>query len=86
MIVQRGFPKPPSYLKPQLVHATDAELERSISHGYGVMYPFAGRVDEQDRWAIIAYIRALQLSQNVPIDHLPPQDLHALGAGDVKSP
>jgi cytochrome c553 len=81
MIVQRGFPKPPSYLSPQLLHASDAELERSISDGYGVMYPFAGRVNEQDRWAIVAYIRALQLSQNAPVDQLSPQDRHALGAG-----
>ena len=86
MIVQRGFPRPLSYLDPRLLHASDAELERSISDGYGVMYPFAGRVNEPDRWAIVAYIRALQLSQNAPIDHLSPQDLRALGAGGAKSP
>ena len=86
MIVQRGFPKPPSYLDPQLLHASDAELERSITDGYGVMYPFAGRVNEHDRWAIVAYIRALQLSQNTPADQLSPQDLHALGAGGANSP
>jgi mono/diheme cytochrome c family protein len=44
------------------------------------MYPFADRVDDRDRWAIVAYIRALQLSQRAPMYRLQPQDLHALGA------
>lgn len=86
MIVQRGFPKPLSYLDARLLHASDADLERSIRDGYGAMYPFADRVGEHDRWAIVAYIRALQLSQRVPADRLAPQDRHALGAGGATSP
>jgi mono/diheme cytochrome c family protein len=42
-----------------------------ITHGYGVMYPYADRVAPQDRWAIVAYIRALQLSQHAPLAQLP---------------
>ena len=86
MIVQRGFPQPLSYLDARLLQASDADIERSIRDGYGLMYPFAGRVDAQDRWAIVAYIRALQLSQRVPAERMAPQDLHALGAGGARSP
>ena len=42
-----------------------------ITNGYGAMYPYAYRVPPDDRWAIIAYIRALQLSQNAKADDLP---------------
>lgn len=79
MVVQRGFPQPLSYLDPKLMHAADADLERSIRGGYGKMYPFGDRVDAHDRWAIVAYIRALQLSQRAPAERLDPQDLKALG-------
>jgi mono/diheme cytochrome c family protein len=84
MIVQRGFPRPLSYLDAKLMHAADADLERSIRDGYGVMYPFGDRVDAHDRWAIVAYIRALQFSQRVPVERLAPQDLKALQ--ETKSP
>ncbi|GAB2560769.1 cytochrome c [Dyella jejuensis] len=80
MVVQRGFPAPLSYLDARLVQASDADLERSIRDGYGVMYPFADRVDAHDRWAIVAYIRALQLSQRAPAEQLQAQDRQALDA------
>jgi len=81
VIVQRGFPRPLSYLDDRLLHASDAELAHAIGDGYGVMYPFSDRVDAHDRWAIVAYIRALQLSQRAPVERLAPQDLKALGEG-----
>jgi mono/diheme cytochrome c family protein len=81
MIVQRGFPRPLSYLDDRLMHASDAELAHAIADGYGVMYPFGDRIDAHDRWAIVAYIRALQLSQRAPVERLAPQDLKALGEG-----
>jgi mono/diheme cytochrome c family protein len=84
MIVQRGFPRPLSYLDAKLMHASDADLERSIRGGYGAMYPFGNRIDVHDRWAIVAYIRALQLSQHAPVERLAPQDLKALEG--AKSP
>ena len=49
-----------------------------ITNGYGAMYSFAGRVSPRDRWAIAAYIRALQLSQHVPDSALSPQQKQAL--------
>jgi mono/diheme cytochrome c family protein len=64
IVVQRGFPEPPSYHVPRLVTASAQHFFDVITQGYGVMYPYGSRVPPADRWAIIAYIRALQLSQN----------------------
>jgi len=75
MIVRRGFPAPPSYHTDRLRNAPDSHFYQVISNGYGVMYPYADRVDPRDRWAIVAYIRALQLSQHAPRSQLTPQDL-----------
>jgi mono/diheme cytochrome c family protein len=60
MIVQRGFPKPPNFHDARLVSAPDAYFVDVITHGHGVMYSYADRVPPADRWAIAAYIRALQ--------------------------
>jgi len=68
MIVQRGFSPPPSYHIDRLRSAPTQHFYDVITHGYGVMYSFAGRVAPEDRWAIAAYIRALQLSQHPPVD------------------
>jgi mono/diheme cytochrome c family protein len=60
MVVQRGFPRPPSFHDPQLIAAPDQHFVNVITNGYGVMYSYADRVPPADRWAITAYIRALQ--------------------------
>jgi mono/diheme cytochrome c family protein len=60
MVVQRGFPRPPSFHEARLVNAPDALFVDVITNGYGVMYSYADRVPPADRWAIAAYIRALQ--------------------------
>lgn len=60
MVVQRGFPRPPSFHDPRLVAAPDAHFVDVITNGHGVMYSYADRVPVPDRWAITAYIRALQ--------------------------
>ena len=64
MVARRGFPHPPSYHIDRLRNAPDRHFYDVITHGYGVMYSYAGRVSPEDRWAIVAYIRALQLSQH----------------------
>jgi mono/diheme cytochrome c family protein len=64
MIVQRGFSKPPSYHIPRLRNVADGYIFDVITNGYGSMYSYAGRVPPRDRWAIVAYIRTLQRSQN----------------------
>lgn len=60
MVVQRGFPKPPSFHDARLASAPDAYFVDVITHGHGAMYSYADRVPPADRWAIAAYIRALQ--------------------------
>jgi mono/diheme cytochrome c family protein len=62
MIVQRGFPKPPSYYTPRLRNAPIGHFYNVISNGYGAMYSYGDRIRPADRWAIAAYIRALQAS------------------------
>jgi mono/diheme cytochrome c family protein len=66
MIARRGFPSPPSYHSDRLRNAADSHFYQVITNGYGVMYSYADRIAPQDRWAIVAYIRALQLSQHAP--------------------
>lgn len=72
MVVQRGFPQPPSYLLDRLRRAPVQHFYDVITNGYGAMYSFADRVQPSDRWAIAAYIRALQLSQAATQDDVPP--------------
>jgi mono/diheme cytochrome c family protein len=74
MVVQRGFLPPPSYHIERLRSASDQHFYDVITQGYGAMYSYADRVTPDDRWAIIAYIRALQLSQNTKISELPADD------------
>jgi mono/diheme cytochrome c family protein len=78
MVVQRGFPHPPSYHEQRLVEAPTQHFYDVITHGYGAMYSYAARVAPEDRWAIAAYIRALQLSQHASPDDLSPAQRQAL--------
>ena len=64
MVARRGFPHPPSYHSDRLRAAPDRHFFDVITQGYGVMASYADRVSPRDRWAIVAYIRALQLSQH----------------------
>ena len=71
MIVQRGFPPPNSYHIDRLRQSPPGYFFNVITHGYGVMYPYASRVEPADRWAIVAYIRALQLSRDAHLEDVP---------------
>lgn len=71
MIVQRGFPHPPSYHIERLRRAPIGHFYRVITKGYGVMYPYASRVPPEDRWKIAAYIRVLQLSRDAALEQAP---------------
>jgi len=83
IVVRRGFPKPMSLHTAQLREASDVRLFDAITYGYGVMYPFEDRITAADRWAIVAYIRALQLSQNARFDELSSAERNAL-SGQIK--
>ncbi|HNR31243.1 MAG TPA: cytochrome c, partial [Candidatus Hydrogenedentes bacterium] len=71
VVVRRGFPQPPSYHIPRLLEVEEGHFFDVITRGFGRMYSYASRVAPEDRWAIAAYIRALQLSQNVNLESLP---------------
>jgi len=71
MIVKRGFPAPPSFHIDRLRSAPTQHFYDVITEGWGVMYSYADRVEPSDRWAIAAYIRALQESRNANIAELP---------------
>lgn len=66
VVPSRGYPRPPSYDEARLRAAPTAHFYDVITHGYGVMYAYADRVAPADRWAIAAYIRALQASRPPP--------------------
>lgn len=70
MVVQRGFPAPPSYHSERLRQAPLKHFYDVIADGYGVMYSYGARVPPAERWAIAAYIRALQLSQHAQLSDL----------------
>lgn len=59
-VVRRGFPPPPNFHEARLVAAPPAYIVDVITHGHGVMYSYADRVEPADRWAIAAYVKALQ--------------------------
>jgi mono/diheme cytochrome c family protein len=64
MIVRRGFPKPPSYNDDRLRNAPVGHFFDVATNGWGKMLGYGSQVSVSDRWAIVAYIRALQISQN----------------------
>ena len=70
-VAQRGFPHPPSYHIDRLRKAPDRHFYDVMTNGYGIMYSYADRVAPRERWAIVAYIRALQLSQHADAAGLP---------------
>jgi mono/diheme cytochrome c family protein len=78
LVVQRGFPPPPSYHLERLVKAPAGHFFDVITNGYGAMYSYASRVTPEDRWAIVAYIRALQLSRHATLEDAPPQERERL--------
>ncbi|MFN8473169.1 MAG: cytochrome c [Anaerolineae bacterium] len=81
MIVQRGYAKPPSLHQDRLRQVAPGYFVNVIANGFGQMPDYASQVSPDDRWAIAAYIRALQLSQNFKASDLTPEQKTALGLG-----
>jgi mono/diheme cytochrome c family protein len=80
-VVQRGFQRPPSYHIERLRQAPAGHFFNVITNGKGRMYSFNDRIQPNDRWAIVSYIRALQLSRHVNVSDLPPAVVAELNAG-----
>ena len=74
MIVQRGLKQPPSYHEDRLRETPVGHFFDVMTNGFGAMYSYASRIPVDDRWAIAAYVRALQFSQNADFDGLPDED------------
>lgn len=67
----RGFPAPPSFHEERLRQAGDDHFYSAIRDGAGRMWPYADRLPERDRWAVVAYVRALQMSRRAQVGDLP---------------
>lgn len=81
MITQRGFVlrrEPATYHSDRLRGMPVGYFYDVITNGYGIMYSQASRIKPDDRWAIVSYVRALQLSQNIPAAQLTPEDIQRM--------
>ena len=79
MIVRRGYRRPPTYHSDRLRQQPNGYFFDVITRGFGAMPDYAAQVQPEDRWAIVAYIRALQLSQQASINDVPAADRSQLG-------
>lgn len=80
MIVQRGMKRPPSFHIERLRQAPAGYFFDVVTNGFGAMYDHADRIRAEDRWRIVAYVRALQLSQNATLDDAPSAERARLEA------
>lgn len=78
IIVERGFPAPETFHQERLRKAPPGYFFHVMTKGYGVMPSYGDRIPPADRWAIIAYIRALQLSQHASLGDVPENGKGAL--------
>ena len=79
MAVQRGFrSKPPNFHAEELRSAPTGRFFDAITNGFGAMPSYANQLAAPDRWAVIAYVRALQLSQSASTEDVPPDILQGL--------
>jgi mono/diheme cytochrome c family protein len=80
MIVRRGFRQPPTFHQDRLRQVPAGYVYDVISNGFGLMPDYAQQIPVDDRWAIVAYLRALQRSQKASVADVPPADRAALAA------
>jgi mono/diheme cytochrome c family protein len=78
MIVQRGFRRPPSFHVERLRQAPAGHFFDVMTHGLGAMPSYAAQLDPRDRWAVVGYLRALQLSQNATAEGVPRSERASL--------
>ena len=84
MVVRRGFRHPPSYHIDRLRQAPNGYIFDVITNGFGAMQDYSAQIEPADRWAIIAYERVLQLSQNATLNDVPPADRAQLNGGGAR--
>ena len=71
MVVLRGMKHPPSYHEDRLRQVSNGYIYDVITNGFGAMLSYSAQIPPRDRWAIVAYVRALQLSRNAKVADLP---------------
>ncbi len=81
MVALRGMKHPPSYHQERLRQVPNGYLYDVITNGFGAMYGYSSQIPPRDRWAIIAYVRALQVSRNAPVGELPAELREKLMSG-----
>jgi mono/diheme cytochrome c family protein len=84
MIKQRGFTPPPSFHQPRLRHARVGYFFSVITRGYGAMPDYSAQIPPHDRWAIVLYVRTLQIREHAPVAQLPPALVKQLKEGRPK--
>ena len=84
MVVRRGYRKPPSYHIDRLRQVPNGYIYDVITNGFGAMPDYSAQIQPADRWAVVAYVRALQLSQNASVNDVPPADRAQLGQGGAQ--
>jgi mono/diheme cytochrome c family protein len=82
MVVRRGYKKPPPFHSDRLRQAPVGYLFDVITNGFGAMPDYAAQIPPNDRWAIVAYLRALQLSQNTHVNALSADERNKLESGE----
>jgi mono/diheme cytochrome c family protein len=79
MVVRRGYRQPPTFHQDRLREAPVGHFFDVMTNGFGAMPDYAAQVRVEDRWAIAAYIRALQLSEHATLADVPATDRGQLG-------
>lgn len=86
MIVVRGMKHPPSFHQDRLRQVPNGYVYDVITNGFGAMLSYSAQIPPRDRWAIVAYFRALQLSRNAKVAELPPDVRERLQHPAVETP
>ena len=84
MVVRRGYRQPPSFHSDRLRQIQNGYIYDVITNGFGAMSDYAAQIEARDRWAIVAYIRALQLSQQASINDVPDEARAQLGQAGTR--
>jgi len=80
MVVRRGYRRPPRYDDERLRQEPVGHFFDVITNGFGAMPDYSAQIAARDRWAIVAYVRALQLSAHATVNDIPPADRGRLDA------
>lgn len=86
MVVRRGYRRPPSFQEERLRQAAPGYHYDVITSGFGSMPDYAAQIAPEDRWAIVAYIRALQLSQRAALADVPEAERKKLESAAPEVP